>query len=158
MAHLNYFHSRLKMSIPERDLGIFQSLGSYSFRGPQLQSQLGRGRGTVGKCTGAKWSKRPFLVKMTLFRTLFGKWAKTVHFGPFRSANSTLAIAKQSQIAEIARFRCTTLRAQRLKKFKILKFSSEIEKRATHHTPFFCGEFRRSGLKISIDIEIFKRD
>ena len=36
-----------------------------------------------------------------------------------------------------------TLRAQRLKKFKILKFSSEIEnfKRATHPTPIFCGEF-----------------
>ena len=36
-----------------------------------------------------------------------------------------------------------SLRAQRLKKIKILKFSSEIEnfKRATHQTPFFCGEF-----------------
>ena len=36
-----------------------------------------------------------------------------------------------------------TLRAQRLKNFKILKFSSEIEnfKRATHQTPFFRGEF-----------------
>ena len=53
-----------------------------------------------------------------------------------------------------------SLRAQRLKKFKILKFSSEIEnfKRATHQTPIFCGEFRRSRLKISIEIEIFKRD
>ena len=52
------------------------------------------------------------------------------------------------------------LRAQRLKKnFKILKFSSEIEnfKRATHHTPyFFGGEFWRSGLKFSIEIEILQ--
>ena len=53
-----------------------------------------------------------------------------------------------------------TLRAQRLKKFKILKFSSEIEKfkRAAHQTPIFCGEFWRSGLKFSSGIEIFKRD
>ena len=53
-----------------------------------------------------------------------------------------------------------TLRAQILKKFKILKFSSELEifKRATHQTPIFCGEFWRSGLKISSEIEIFKRD
>ena len=52
-----------------------------------------------------------------------------------------------------------TLRAQILKKFKILKFSSELEifKRATHQTPIFCGEFWRSGLKISSDLEIFKR-
>ena len=38
----------------------------------------------------------------------------------------------------------SSLRAQRLKKFKILKFSSEIEnlKRAARQTPiFFCGEF-----------------
>ena len=36
-----------------------------------------------------------------------------------------------------------TLRAQRLKNFKILRFSSEIEnfKRATHQTPIFCGVF-----------------
>ena len=36
-----------------------------------------------------------------------------------------------------------TLRAQRLKKFKILKFSSETEnfKRATHQGPTFSGEF-----------------
>ena len=53
-----------------------------------------------------------------------------------------------------------TLRAQILKKFKILKFSSELEifKRATHQTPIFCGEFWRSGLKISSEIENFKRD
>ena len=51
-----------------------------------------------------------------------------------------------------------TLRAQRLKKFKILKFSSEIVifKRATHQTPIFCGEFRRSGLKFSSAIEHFQ--
>ena len=36
-----------------------------------------------------------------------------------------------------------TLRAQGLKKFKILKFSSGIEnfKRATHQSPILCGEF-----------------
>ena len=36
-----------------------------------------------------------------------------------------------------------SLRAQRLKNFKILKFSSELEnfKRAAHQTPIFCGEF-----------------
>ena len=53
-----------------------------------------------------------------------------------------------------------TLRAQRLKNFKILKFSSQIEifKRAAHQTPIFCGEFSRSGLKFSSEIEIFKRD
>ena len=41
-----------------------------------------------------------------------------------------------------------------------LNFSIEIEnfKRATHQTPIFCGEFWRSGLKISIKIEIFNRD
>ena len=52
------------------------------------------------------------------------------------------------------------LRAQILKKFKILKFSSEIEifKRATHQPPIFCGEFWRSRLKFSSEIEIFKRD
>ena len=44
--------------------------------------------------------------------------------------------------------------------FLILKFSRElgIFKRATHHTPIFCGEFWRSGLRISSEIEIFKRD
>ena len=51
-----------------------------------------------------------------------------------------------------------TLRAQILKNFKTLKFSSELEifKRATRQTPIFCGEFWRSGLKISSEIEIFK--
>ena len=54
----------------------------------------------------------------------------------------------------------SSLRAQRLKNFKILKISSEIEnfKRAAHQTPIFCGEFWRSGLKFSSEIEIFKRD
>ena len=58
-----------------------------------------------------------------------------------------------------ARF-CASQRAQRLKKIKILKFSSEIEKfkRSTHQTPVFCGKFWRSRLKFSIEIEIFKRD
>ena len=53
-----------------------------------------------------------------------------------------------------------SLRAQRLKKIKILKFSSENEnfKRAAHQTPIFCGVFWRSGLKFSSEIEIFKRD
>ena len=40
-----------------------------------------------------------------------------------------------------------------------LKFSSEIEnfKRATHQTPIFCGEFWRSRLKMSSEIEFFER-
>ena len=57
---------------------------------------LGRGRGTVGKCTGPKWSKMvqtTILVKMTLFRTGFQhsrdqngpKWSILVHFGLKRS-------------------------------------------------------------------------
>ena len=56
--------------------------------------------------------------------------------------------------------RLYSLRAQTLKIIKILKFSSELEifKRATHQTPIFCGEFWRSGLKISSEIEIFKGD
>ena len=36
--------------------------------------KLGNGRGTVGKCTGPKWTKMvqtTILVKMTLFRTGF---------------------------------------------------------------------------------------
>ena len=52
------------------------------------------------------------------------------------------------------------LRAQNLKNFKILKFSSETEifKRATHQTPIFVGggQFRRSGLKLSSEIEFFQ--
>ena len=54
-----------------------------------------------------------------------------------------------------------SLRAQILKKIKILKFSSElgIFKRATHQTPIFCGEFWSVSIdKISSEIEIFKRD
>ena len=45
-----------------------------------------------------------------------------------------------------------------LEKFQDLKFSSEIEnfKRATHQTPIFCGEFWRSGLKFSSEIEKFQ--
>ena len=58
------------------------------------------------------------------------------------------------------RLRIAALRAQRLKKFKILKFSSEIEslKRATHQPPIFCGNPKGWGLKFSSDIESFKRD
>ena len=60
----------------------------------------------------------------------------------------------------------STLGAQRLKKFKILKFSSEIEnfKRATHQTPIFVGNSEgrdwnfQSRLKFSSEIENFKRD
>ena len=61
--------------------------------------QLRSGCGTVGRCTGPKWTKivqTTILVKMTLFRTgIFAfarpKWTKMVHSGPFRSANPTLA-------------------------------------------------------------------
>ena len=71
---------------------------------------LGTGRGTVGKCAGPKWPKMvqtTILVKMT-FKWLCSEldfsiretkmdqigplWPKEVHFGPFRSANRTLAI------------------------------------------------------------------
>ena len=58
-----------------------------------------------------------------------------------------------------------TLRAQILKKFKILKFSSELEifKRATHQTPIFVGNSGgqdwkfQAILKFSSEIENFKR-
>ena len=78
-------------------------------------ARIGRGRGAVGKCTGPKWSKvvqRTILVKMTLFRTGFlhsrdqngPKWSFLVHFGPkevffgpFRSANRTLATPERRQ-------------------------------------------------------------
>ena len=42
-----------------------------------------------------------------------------------------------------------------LEKIQDLEFSSELDifKRATHQTPIFCGEFWRSGLKISSEIE-----
>ena len=40
-----------------------------------------------------------------------------------------------------------------------MTFSSEIEncKRANHQTPIFMGDFSRSRLKISSEIEVFKR-
>ena len=46
-------------------------------------------------------------------------------------------------LGELIFARIHTLRVQRLKIFKILEFSSEIEnfKRATHQTPILCGEF-----------------
>ena len=50
---------------------------------------IGSGCGTVGKCTGPKWSKMvrtTILVKMTLFRTDFSiRETKMDHFGPFWS-------------------------------------------------------------------------
>ena len=50
-----------------------------------------------------------------------------------------------------------TLRAQRLKKLKILKFSSEIDifRQATHQTPFFVWG---GGGSLKVRIEIFKQD
>ena len=57
-----------------------------------------------------------------------------------------------------------SLRAQRLKNFKIAlpdwKFQARLKiSISTPSKPyFFCGEFWRSGLKISIEIENFKRD
>ena len=67
---------------------------------------LGNGRGTVGKCTGPKWSKRPVWSKWPYSELDFSIrepkctkmvhfgpfWPEEVHFGPFRSANHTLAI------------------------------------------------------------------
>ena len=88
------------------------------------------------------------------FRTIFGPFFP--FFGPF----SPISQARPKSVFWPFSSRNGSLRAQRLKKFKILKFSSELEifKRATHQTPIFCGEFWRSGLKISSEIEIFKRD
>ena len=59
-----------------------------------------------------------------------------------------------------------TLRAQRLKKFKILKLSSEIEnfRQATHQTPIFVGNSEgrdwnfQSRLKFTSEIKNFNRD
>ena len=64
--------------------------GTHRFVG--ASAKLRSRRSTVGKCTGPKWSKMvktTILVKMTLFRT--GFWPKEVYFGPFKSANRTLA-------------------------------------------------------------------
>ena len=74
---------------------------------PRKPWKFGNGRGTVGKCAGPKWSKMvqtTILVKMAVFRTGFRYsrhqkilvhfgpfWPKEVYFGPFRSANRTLA-------------------------------------------------------------------
>ena len=47
---------------------------------------LGRGRGTVGKCTGPKWSKRPFWSKCPYSELDFSiRETKMVHFGLKRS-------------------------------------------------------------------------
>ena len=56
-----------------------------------------------------------------------------------------------------------TLRAQRLKKFKIAlrdwNFQSRLKISCEPPSiSYFCGEFSRSGLKFSIEIENFKRD
>ena len=81
---------------------------------------LGSGRDTVGKCTGPKWSKMvqtTILVKIILNGRIPNwilafarpKWTKmdqhgpfwpeeaAAHFGPFRSANRTLAIPENSK-------------------------------------------------------------
>ena len=50
----------------------FIFMGTRIFLKPS--ASLGNGRGTVGKCTGPKWSRMvqtTILVKMTLFRTGF---------------------------------------------------------------------------------------
>ena len=63
------------------------------------------------RCAGPKWSKMvkmTILVKMTLFRTGFWhsqdqnrpKWFILAHFGPFRSANRTLATPEGCVIQE----------------------------------------------------------
>ena len=76
----------------------------------------------------------------------------------FREECATLSSAANS-VSVCPAKNSVTLRAQILKKFKILKFSSELEifKRATQQTPIFCGEFWRSGLKISSDLDFFSR-
>ena len=57
------------------------------------------------------------------------------------SQRSPDASSAQKDPAVLKRLCDSTLRTQRLKKFKILKFSSEIEifKRATHQTLFSVG-------------------
>ena len=49
-------------------------------------SRIGTGRSTVGKCTGPKWSERPFWSKWSYSKPDFGsqngpKWSFLVHFG-----------------------------------------------------------------------------
>ena len=88
------------------------------------KTYLGSGRGTVGKCTGPKWTKmaqydhfgqndlipnwilvfaRPKWTK----RVHFGPfWPKEVHFGPFRSANRTLATPEYRDRNRVPYRRC----------------------------------------------------
>ena len=70
-------------------------------------------------------------------------WPSASKIGLFLRINSRESIRTNLRNVGV-RITCPlTLRAQRLQKFKILKFSSEIQnfKRATHQTPIFCGEF-----------------
>ena len=78
--------------------------------GPKID-KIGSACGTVGKCAGPKRSRMvqtTIWVKMTLCRTGFSIretkmdqndpfWPKEVHFGPFRSANRTLAMPEEIQ-------------------------------------------------------------
>ena len=93
---------------------------------------------------------------------------------PAYDANSTLQRRNSTwKSTQNSKVHLNTQRAQSLKNFKIalrdwkfqarlkrMTFSSEIEnfKRATHQTPYFCGEFSRSRLNMSSEIEVFKRD
>ena len=61
----------------------YQEEVSHHFGGVLTSLKIGRGRGTVGKCAGPKWSKMvktTILVKMTLFRT--GFWYSRDQNGP----------------------------------------------------------------------------
>ena len=75
---------------------------------PKAHCIVGRGRGTVGKCTGPKWSQngpndhfgqndlilnRILAFAKSKWTKMVHFWSQEVHFGPFRSANRTLAIS-----------------------------------------------------------------
>ena len=66
----------------------------------QLKVSLRSGRGTAGRCTRPNWSKMEkkttILAKLSSFRTLVlhfhgPRWPEEDHFGPFGSANRSLA-------------------------------------------------------------------
>ena len=68
-------------------LGVVRGLWGLKLLIPT--TKLGSGRGTVGKCTGPKWSKRPFWSKGPYSELDFSiprpKWSILVHFGLKRS-------------------------------------------------------------------------
>ena len=101
---------------------------------------------------------RKSLVNLRLFLAKTEKWRNGRTGGCFQFL---LAFALFCALLRT----CVFLRAQRLKKLKISlrdwNFSSGMGnfKRATHQgLIFYCGEFWRSRLKFSSEIEVFNRD